>query len=441
MRIKITDKYEIKQPTLYSYLKRLQDDNLITSYWGESSNGGRRRYYTLTAEGKQSCQAFVSEWEYQRSVISTLVDGTAEAEEISQENATPLFGRRSQKKAKKSDYQANLDEQDEIARRLAMLTGEDPNASSDNDDTAEYQKQPDPIAVDTVNQDEVVEDDASLEQETYQETAQEQEVAQEPTQEELEEQQRLLAEQEALRRQALFDVKQDNVEDFMQDFDRLAQEVSERQPDTDANPGENYQHVLMGVVGDQLDDMRQYDIEQQSQFMGGAHFGKTSPTLEDIADSLAQDGIRMRIYNHATANYKSKSLIPMTKILRDTAWLTYLVGFLYFGIIALTSISINNWQPFLIVMGVLLLLPIVFTCYAFMEPVRKEKPAFNFRKVMLASLIIFAIIALGAVAISAFSNTQFSNWNEVATRILIPVGIALLLPSFAFIFNTFYEKY
>ena len=118
-----SNKYEIKQPTLYSYLKRLEEDDLIVSYWGENSNGGRRRYYKLTKTGKDNCKQFISEWQYQRSVLSDLVDGTAEGVEITQEEATPLFGRRSPRKEKKNTYKSALDEQEEIARRLDELVG------------------------------------------------------------------------------------------------------------------------------------------------------------------------------------------------------------------------------------------------------------------------------------------------------------------------------
>ena len=58
------NRYEIKQPTLYSYLKRLEEDDLIVSYWGEASNGGRRRYYALTNVGRANCEQFISEWQY-----------------------------------------------------------------------------------------------------------------------------------------------------------------------------------------------------------------------------------------------------------------------------------------------------------------------------------------------------------------------------------------
>ena len=105
------NKYQIKQPTLYSYLKRLEEDDLITSYWGESSNGGRRRYYRLTANGRSNCEQFISEWQYQRDVLSNLVDTSGEVRAISQDEATPLFGRRSSKKTRKNTVKSQLDEQ------------------------------------------------------------------------------------------------------------------------------------------------------------------------------------------------------------------------------------------------------------------------------------------------------------------------------------------
>src|SRR5699024_12883293 len=40
--------YSLKQPSLYSALKRLEKDGYVTSYWGGSVSGGRRKYFSLT---------------------------------------------------------------------------------------------------------------------------------------------------------------------------------------------------------------------------------------------------------------------------------------------------------------------------------------------------------------------------------------------------------
>ena len=41
----------IKQPSLYSSLKRMEEQSLISSYWRDSDIGGRRHYYHLTDMG------------------------------------------------------------------------------------------------------------------------------------------------------------------------------------------------------------------------------------------------------------------------------------------------------------------------------------------------------------------------------------------------------
>ncbi len=47
--------YSLKQPTLYSALKRLESQGYINAYWktDEVSQGGRRKYYTLTDSGRE----------------------------------------------------------------------------------------------------------------------------------------------------------------------------------------------------------------------------------------------------------------------------------------------------------------------------------------------------------------------------------------------------
>ncbi len=65
--------YSLKQPTLYSALKRLEKDGYITSYWGGSVGGGRRKYFSLTDEGKNISEQNQAEWEYSRTIIDSLI--------------------------------------------------------------------------------------------------------------------------------------------------------------------------------------------------------------------------------------------------------------------------------------------------------------------------------------------------------------------------------
>lgn len=51
----------IKQPSLYSCLKRMEDQNLISSYWRDSDIGGRRHYYSITDYGKKYAEKWNNE--------------------------------------------------------------------------------------------------------------------------------------------------------------------------------------------------------------------------------------------------------------------------------------------------------------------------------------------------------------------------------------------
>ncbi len=65
--------YELKQPTLYSCLKRLENQELISSYWLDSDIGGRRHYYKLTDKGRETLQKKQEEWSKSKFIIDNLL--------------------------------------------------------------------------------------------------------------------------------------------------------------------------------------------------------------------------------------------------------------------------------------------------------------------------------------------------------------------------------
>lgn len=72
--------YELKEPTLYSAARRLEAQGLIRSYWGEESQGGRRKYYAITAQGQGTYKRNLEDWTRARRLIDRLVSGEAEKE-------------------------------------------------------------------------------------------------------------------------------------------------------------------------------------------------------------------------------------------------------------------------------------------------------------------------------------------------------------------------
>jgi PadR family transcriptional regulator, regulatory protein PadR len=65
--------YELKEATMYSSLKRLENDGSIISYWGDESQGGRRKYYRITEKGKQTYFENKNNWEYAKRILDQLL--------------------------------------------------------------------------------------------------------------------------------------------------------------------------------------------------------------------------------------------------------------------------------------------------------------------------------------------------------------------------------
>jgi PadR family transcriptional regulator PadR len=65
--------YELKEATMYSSLKRLEKDQHITSYWGDESQGGRRKYYHVTHEGREQYRTNIRNWEHSLKILKELL--------------------------------------------------------------------------------------------------------------------------------------------------------------------------------------------------------------------------------------------------------------------------------------------------------------------------------------------------------------------------------
>ncbi len=65
--------FELKEATLYTAFRRLEQTGLITSYWGEENVGARRRYYHITDAGLDAYAVYKREWEYSKEILNKLI--------------------------------------------------------------------------------------------------------------------------------------------------------------------------------------------------------------------------------------------------------------------------------------------------------------------------------------------------------------------------------
>ena len=67
------NRYELKEATLYTAFRRLEQSGCISSYWGDGEGGARRRYYSITKRGTETYLNLVNEWKQANEIINKLI--------------------------------------------------------------------------------------------------------------------------------------------------------------------------------------------------------------------------------------------------------------------------------------------------------------------------------------------------------------------------------
>lgn len=72
----------LKQPSLYSCLRRMEEQGLIVSYWQDSDLGGKRHYYSLTSSGKELFEKNKNIWKNEEELINCLPENINTQESV-----------------------------------------------------------------------------------------------------------------------------------------------------------------------------------------------------------------------------------------------------------------------------------------------------------------------------------------------------------------------
>jgi PadR family transcriptional regulator PadR len=70
---KTDNEYELKEATLYSAFRRLEQGGMIESYWGNENQGARRRYYRITKLGSVVYEQNKKDWSEAKKLIDSLI--------------------------------------------------------------------------------------------------------------------------------------------------------------------------------------------------------------------------------------------------------------------------------------------------------------------------------------------------------------------------------
>jgi len=73
IQLKTGGSYELKEATLYTAFRRLEQQGCISSYWGDEQTGARRRYYSITETGRETYNGLMDEWNTAKKLIDKLI--------------------------------------------------------------------------------------------------------------------------------------------------------------------------------------------------------------------------------------------------------------------------------------------------------------------------------------------------------------------------------
>ncbi len=67
--------FELKEGTLYPLLHGLEKDGAIESYWFDTDEGRRRKYYKITDDGRELLKEKKNEWNFFVDAINSVIGG------------------------------------------------------------------------------------------------------------------------------------------------------------------------------------------------------------------------------------------------------------------------------------------------------------------------------------------------------------------------------
>ena len=70
------DTFQVKPGSLFPALHRMEESGWLESYWGESENNRRAKYYRLTAAGRAQLAAETNEWQRISIAMASALEST-----------------------------------------------------------------------------------------------------------------------------------------------------------------------------------------------------------------------------------------------------------------------------------------------------------------------------------------------------------------------------
>ena len=466
--------YSMKQPSLYSALKRLEREKYITSYWGGSVGGGRRKYFSLTDEGRAITDRNRSEWEYSRTIIDSLISdkdfdfsnpAPSSVNMRVLRDTTSRVPAREESEEENADYDPYLKDRAECDRLTACLEEKDAQLererASFEEDRARYEQE---ISALRENEEQLrsEREERERELEERERTAEEERARLDSLRAE-----RQNAEEERARYEALLREKEETLNDERARHEReLAereQKIREEQeeifrkreqqllhqnylnlvnaPPPPAEEPRDYNYYTTPVAQPEeekepVPDENEYREVVRKLYANSSvkSDGPASPTIErarsldgidfnDIEAHAAQDGIRITTSGGAQRKNSvpaSENVVHKGKALFLSALAVFFLSVLEGGIVlALRQrFTISPFLPYLmwgVALAVLLACGLAFANHYGERALRRCGP------VLVNAIVSYVLVVILTLIVALGSNIDFSDSGALASFVIIPI--------------------
>ncbi|SHH89344.1 PadR family transcriptional regulator [Clostridium grantii] len=75
LELRSDNTFTLKEGTLYPILHSLESDEMIESYWEETSSVRKRKYYRITTNGKKYLENKQKEWQFYINKVNKVIGG------------------------------------------------------------------------------------------------------------------------------------------------------------------------------------------------------------------------------------------------------------------------------------------------------------------------------------------------------------------------------
>ncbi|PWM70881.1 MAG: hypothetical protein DBX59_09955 [Bacillota bacterium] len=392
-------KYEVKQATLYSALKRLEKQKYVRPFWNDAPEGGRRRYFEITPAGKAFADKNLSGWDYSRDVIDQLVDEVPK--NLVHESGVVLSGKSSERK-NETDRESAVSEkieEKEIKETVTQRDISEKEASAPIERKAEEkivfervaaEEKPQPAKVEEVK-------DPALEMILNK------------------------AQTEFNYREILNELFDKNVKKHRETEEETAEKpIAERVAEYDEKT------TVETEQPPQFAALRKENVFDKDFRIKSQNTGKTD--FSDLLEKADAEGYKIRISTGKSEKIGGKFLINRINLVSSlSVFLIFLIECLVFSLIFKQDELFSGWY-YLIAIGIAAILPAVCIVLYSRQPT-KTKPTFNKNLIYTVLIILFNLLLI-VIALAVLTNADFSSGAEIALKIVAP--ILVLFDAFLF---------